>query len=154
MANKVLVYTDGSYSPESGVGGWGALVVRHPFKSTICGSETHTNAQRMELLAVASVLESLEPKLAVDLFTDAQSIVDGVKRYQQGWRDGTLKHAVDLDLWDRLFSALEAKNLSVNWQWVRAHSSSKGNVAVDQIARAARRIGEDAIGFVKPKKRS
>ncbi len=154
MSNKFLVYTDGSYSPESGIGGWGALVVKAPFKSTYCGSETHTNPQRMELLAVACVLELLESGAVLDLFTDAQFIVDGVKRYQQGWRDGTLKNPMDLDLWERVFTALESKKLIVNWQWVRAHSSSRGNIAVDQIARSARRIGEDVAGFVKPKKRS
>jgi len=53
---RVTIYTDGACSGNPGPGGWGALLVYGGARRTICGGESETTNNRMELMAAIMAL--------------------------------------------------------------------------------------------------
>ena len=58
----INIYTDGSYDPSTGIGGWAALI-EEPNKESLCVSgqesaEQKNTNQRMEQLAIIKALEA------------------------------------------------------------------------------------------------
>ena len=62
------VYTDGSCLGNPGPGGWACIFQN---EEQICGSETHTTNNRMELTAV---IRALEHATDVTVYTDSRYV--------------------------------------------------------------------------------
>ncbi|MCC6575024.1 MAG: ribonuclease HI [Planctomycetes bacterium] len=143
--DKVVIYCDGSCSPNPGNGGWAAVLLApgHKKRREISGAEVKTTNNRMEILAAVRALEQLTKPSDVTLYTDSRYLCDAlakrwiVKWQANGWLT-TLKEPVkNQDLWEQVL-ALTAKH-TVALKWLKGHADNTEINRCDELANAARR---------------
>ena len=137
---NVTIYTDGACSGNPGPGGWGAILKFGEVAKELKGGELHTTNNRMELMAAISALEALKRPCSVDLHTDSQYLRNGVMSWigtwkRNGWRTADKKPVKNVDLWQRLETALAPHQ--VRWHWLRGHAGHVMNERADALAREA-----------------
>lgn len=137
---RVTIFTDGACSGNPGPGGWGAIMQWNGHERELSGGESVSTNNRMELMAAISALESLKRPCTVDLHTDSQYLRNGIMTWikswkRNGWRTADKKPVKNVDLWQRLESALARH--TVTWHWVRGHSGHDENERADALAREA-----------------
>ena len=128
------VYTDGSCLGNPGPGGWACIFQN---EEQLCGSETHTTNNRMEMQAAIEALRALAEPSKVELFTDSQYLRKGICEWLKGWKARGWKTAAkapvkNVDLWQALDAAQAVHQ--VEWRWVRGHSGHVGNERADVLA--------------------
>jgi ribonuclease HI len=94
----------------------------------------------MEMMAAIAALEALKRPCTVDLHTDSQYLKDGITKWitnwkRNGWRTADKKPVKNIDLWQRLDTALAQHEL--RWHWVKGHAGHDLNERADQLAREA-----------------
>ncbi|HVB49824.1 MAG TPA: ribonuclease HI, partial [Burkholderiales bacterium] len=126
MSEQVVeMYADGACRGNPGPGGWGVLLRTSGIEKELCGGETATTNNRMELTAVIRGLESLKRRCKVRAYTDSQYVHKGISAWihdwkRRGWRTADRKPVKNLDLWQEL-DALAAAH-EIEWHWVRGHA--------------------------------
>jgi len=129
VAAPTVVYADGSCIGNPGPGGWGVVIVASDgTEAELCGWESRTTNNRMEITAVIEALRHLEAGSDVILRTDSQYVV---KTMNDGWR-----RRENRDLWSELDAAV-ARHRRVAFEWVRGHAGDALNERADGLARRA-----------------
>ena len=135
----IVIYTDGSCSPNPGPGGWAAILCQGSHEKILSGGEKKTTNNRMELTAALQALLALRTPSKVELVTDSEYLRRGITEWLPGWKKrnwqrkgGTL---ANLDLWQALDAILPKH--TITWKWVRGHAGHKYNQRVDELARQA-----------------
>ena len=139
-AERVTIYTDGACSGNPGPGGWAAILFFRGKEREVSGGEPHTTNNRMEIRAAIEGLNALKRSCAVDLFTDSQSLRQGITQgmhnwKRRGWGTADNKPVKNEDLWRELDAA--ASRHQVVWHWVKGHAGDPVNVRVDELAVSA-----------------
>jgi ribonuclease HI len=137
-AQSVTIHTDGACSGNPGPGGWGAILEFGDHKKELKGGEAHTTNNRMELMGAIAALEALTRPCEVDLHTDSTYLRDGIMSWikkwkQNGWKTADKKPVKNIDLWQRLDTALARH--TVRWHWVKGHAGHGMNERADELAR-------------------
>ncbi len=149
----IEIYTDGACSGNAGPGGWGVLLRIGDAETELCGGESVTTNNRMELLAVIEALQSFTGSVEARVYTDSQYVQKGISEWihswkQRGWKTAGKEPVKNEDLWRRL-DALVAKH-ALEWHWVRGHNGHPENERADALARAgleqARRTKQPVTG--------
>jgi ribonuclease HI len=145
MSDKphVELFTDGACSGNPGPGGWG-YVLRHPAsrkEREASGAELVTTNNRMELMAVIEGLSALTAPTLVDLTSDSQYVLKGLKEWMKdwkarGWKTSAKKPVKNQDLWMRLDELM--KGHEIRFHWIRGHNEHPENTRCDALAVAAR----------------
>lgn len=140
MAQKqtVEIFTDGACSGNPGPGGWGAVLRYQGVEKELQGGEAETTNNRMEMLAAIQALETLKRPVPVVIYTDSTYLRDGITKWihawkKRGWKTASKKPVKNVDLWQRLESAIERH--SVEWRWVKGHAGHPENERADALAR-------------------
>jgi ribonuclease HI len=133
----VEIFTDGACKGNPGPGGWGVLMRYGAIEKELCGGESNTTNNRMEMLAVISGLEALKKSTKVRVVLDSQYVQKGMNEWIHGWKARGWKTAAkqpvkNVDLWQRLDAAVARHD--VQWQWVKGHAGHEGNERADQLA--------------------
>ena len=136
--NDVTIYTDGACSGNPGKGGWGAILIYNKKERYISGSKQLTTNNQMELTAAIKAIEFIDTNDVINLLTDSNYVKNGIKSWIKNWKINNWKNSSkqpvkNKDLWERLDELNSIK--SVNWQWVKAHSTNNYNNQVDLLAR-------------------
>lgn len=139
----VELYTDGACSGNPGPGGW-AYILKHPGSGSekeANGGEKPTTNNRMELMAVIRGLEALGKPTRVELYSDSQYVLKGLKEWmaawkKRGWKTASKQPVKNQDLWMRLDELMAEHTLS--FHWVRGHNDHPENERADRLAVAAR----------------
>ena len=134
----MTAYTDGACSGNPGPGGWGVLLIIDGQETELCGGETETTNNRMELKAAIEALRALPKNGAVKIVTDSTYVKDGITSWianwkRNGWKTAAKKPVKNEDLWREL----DAENTAhqVEWEWVKGHSGHPENERADELAR-------------------
>ena len=133
----VEVFTDGACKGNPGVGGWGATLKYGLMTKEICGGESETTNNRMELMAAIVSLEILTRSCKVKITTDSEYVRKGVLEWLSNWKKRQWLTAAkqpvkNQDLWKRLDLLLSLHDLS--WHWVKGHSGHPENERADYLA--------------------
>ena len=150
MAQIVDIYTDGACSGNPGPGGWGALLSYGSRSREIRGGEaSDTTNNRMELMAAIAALEALTRPSVVRLHTDSVYLRNGITAWlpkwkANGWRTADKKPVKNVDLWQRLDTAVQRHQ--VQWLWVKGHAGDPGNERADALANEGMRAAIEAHG--------
>lgn len=148
----VLLFTDGACSGNPGPGGW-AYILKHPASGKereASGGEALTTNNRMELMAAIMGLEALSRPSRVELWSDSQYVLKGLKEWikgwkAKGWRTAGRQPVKNVDLWQRL-DDLASKH-EVTFHWVRGHDDHPENTRCDLMAVEAREaIARQSMG--------
>lgn len=136
--NRIAIWTDGACSGNPGPGGWGAVLISGAHEKDLKGGEADTTNNRMELTAAIEALDALKRPSVVDLHTDSQYVKGGITGWihgwkRNGWKTADKKPVKNIDLWQRLDTALQRHN--VTWHWVKGHAGNEANERADQLAR-------------------
>ncbi len=140
----VHIYCDGACSPNPGWGGWGALLISpsHGKTRELSGAEPNSTNNRMELTGAIMALRALKKPCTVLLHTDSTYVHNGfskgwvAKWEKNGWRTASKGEVQNVDLWKQLAEMVAYH--SVEWVWVRGHSTNIDHNRVDALAVAAR----------------
>ena len=131
------MFTDGACRGNPGPGGWGALLRYGDHEKELCGGESHTTNNRMELMAAIMGLESLSRGCAVKLYTDSKYVMQGITEWidnwkAKGWKTASKQPVKNVDLWQRLDTARNQHE--VQWFWVKGHAGHVENERADVLA--------------------
>ena len=142
---KIEMFTDGACRGNPGPGGWGVMLRFNSTEKELFGGEAQTTNNRMELMAAIRGMEALTKPCSVVLTTDSQYVMKGITEWMEnwkrrGWKTAAKKPVKNVDLWQRLSSALEKHE--VEWQWVRGHTGHPENERADELANR----GVDELG--------
>ena len=121
-----------------GNGGWAFLVKKNDIISSRSGFVLNTTNNQMELTAAIKAIEFLDTNDVINLLTDSNYVKNGITSWIKNWKINNWKNSSkqpvkNKDLWERLDELNSIK--SVNWQWVKAHSTNNYNNQVDLLAR-------------------
>jgi ribonuclease HI len=133
----IRIYTDGACKGNPGPGGWGAVLEWDGHEREMCGGDTATTNNRMELTAVIEALLVLKRPSRVILHTDSQYVQKGITEWlrgwkARGWRTAAREPVKNVDLWMRLDEATQGHD--IDWVWVKGHSGHDGNERADALA--------------------
>ena len=103
----------------------------------LCGGETQTTNNRMELTAAIEALQALKRPTEITIRTDSEYVRNGITSWIQGWkaknwRRGKNQPVKNADLWKRLDEL--AGRHDVRWEWVKGHADNPGNERADRLA--------------------
>ncbi|MDA0795798.1 MAG: ribonuclease HI [Proteobacteria bacterium] len=135
--NRVEIFTDGACRGNPGPGGWGALLRFGDDEKELCGGESETTNNRMELMAVIQALSALKRPCDVVLTSDSTYVLKGIQEWmpnwkKSGWKTATKKPVKNVDLWKQLDDVIQRH--TIDWQWVKGHSGHTENEIADQLA--------------------
>ena len=134
---KYEIYTDGSCLGNPGRGGLGAVVYLNGVENyTFSQGFEYTTNNRMELLAVITVLEKYGDQEDIEIWTDSMYVKDGITRWlkswkEKGWKKADGKGIKNKDLWEKLDSV---NRLHIKYNWIKGHSNEVGNETADALA--------------------
>jgi ribonuclease HI len=148
-ANKILVFTDGSYIRKPEKCGYGVYFPNGEIKniSRKFTKEPLTN-QRAELYAIYKAIKAIQKKsleCPIKIYTDSEYSIKSLTIWiegwkKNGWKSSTGKDVMNQDLIKKIDS-IKAKNISkIEFQHVRSHTGkndfeSKSNDIVDKLAK-------------------
>ncbi len=140
----VHIYTDGSCSPNPGMGGWAAVLLMpgESHRKEISGAVAESTNNRMEITAAIEALRSLKRPCRVVLHTDSRYLMDAFeagwleKWKRNGWKTSARKPVLNDDLWRELDDLQSGHQ--VTWKWVKGHADNVENNRCDQLANEAR----------------
>lgn len=133
----LVVATDGSCLRNPGPGGWCWYVDDACWAA---GGELETTNNRMELEAVASLLERTDKATPLVILADSRYVIDICESWRHGWRRRGWKTAdgspvKNRDLVERIDALLTGR--TVVFEHVYGHTGHALNERADTIARAA-----------------
>jgi ribonuclease HI len=137
----ITAYTDGGASGNPGPGGFGAILMSGKHEKEMSGGFRLTTNNRMELLAVITVLEALKGEgHEVHIYSDSKYVVDAVeKRWVFSWEKKGYKDKKNPDLWQRFLRAYRKHR--VKFHWVKGHAGHPLNERADRLAVSAYQTG-------------
>ncbi len=135
---SIEAFTDGACSGNPGPGGWGVWLRYGNHEKELCGGESDTTNQRMELQAAIEALKALKRPSSITIYSDSKYVIQGITEWIDGWkrrdwRNTAKKPVSNRDLWEQL-DALNERH-QVTWQWVKGHAGHEGNERADALAR-------------------
>lgn len=139
----VELHTDGACSGNPGPGGW-AFILKHPSSGKTredSGGEPDTTNNRMEMRAVIEGLRALSRPSRVDLYSDSQYVLNGLKDWlrgwkAKGWKTADRKPVKNQELWMELDELVQRHD--VRFHWIRGHNEHPENEKCDAMAVRAR----------------
>lgn len=139
-SEAVAVYIDGACrNQEDGtlVGGIGVWFGSDNDPRNLCEklSVNPTN-QRAELTAFIRLLETA-PNISLNVFTDSEYCVLGVKYRLRGWVKDEFAGVANADLWRTIHGLLEQRTLPICLKHVKGHAGVHGNEKADALAAKA-----------------
>jgi ribonuclease HI len=146
MLTSVVIYTDGACKGNPGPGGWGVYLKAGEFEKELCGGETQTTNNRMELMAVIQALKALTRPCQVLLYLDSEYVRKGITEWihgwkKKGWMTAAKQPVKNADLWRELDTLVSQSSHKIDWRWVKGHAGDPGNERADALANQGVALG-------------
>jgi ribonuclease HI len=137
MAEKIIIYTDGSALNNPGPGGLGVVLKYGSKRREISRGFRRTTNNRMELLALITALKALKTKdIDVVVHSDSEYVIHAIqKKWLYTWAQKDFRNKKNADLW-RAYLELE-KGFRIEYKWVKGHAGDPENERCDTLAKKA-----------------
>lgn len=134
---SVTIYSDGSYKPALGTGGYGSIMTCNGYSKFFYGGFVGTSNNAMELLAVIEPLRCLDRPCRVTIISDSQYVVNGINSWLLGWIANDWRKAdggviSNSELWKEIYNFTQTHLISA--VWVKGHSGNFSNAVCDHLA--------------------
>lgn len=147
MINTIEIYTDGACLGNPGDGGFAWVLITEDRRIEHSEYVPDTTNNRMELMAVISVLQYFEKnkksnkKYLLKIYTDSNLIVQSISQNwlqswaKNNWIKADKKPVKNKELWVELYRLLNL--FDVEFIWVKGHNGDKYNEICDKLAKTA-----------------
>ena len=133
MSKTITLYVDGACKGNPGLGGWGAYIItEQEGEHKLCGGETETTNNRMELTAAIEGIAFCPIDAQLIIWTDSNYVKQGITEWIHGWKKKNWKDVKNPDLWQKLDAICQ--NRQIEWHWIKGHAGHAGNEMADQLA--------------------
>jgi ribonuclease HI len=137
MEQYIRVYTDGSAIGNPGPGGWGAVLVQGQKRWEMSGSIAWTTISEMELMAAVHPLRTIPSGARVDLRSDSELLIRGMRYLTDRWRSQAWKNRRGTPIqhrecWQELIALNDS--LRIQWSWLKGHNNHPLQCRADQLA--------------------
>lgn len=132
MSQTITLYVDGACKGNPGLGGWGAYIITETEEHKICGGEPETTNNRMELTAAIEGVLFCPADAKLVIWTDSNYVKQGITEWIHGWKKKNWKDVKNPDLWKKLDSICQGRE--IEWNWIKGHAGHAGNEMADQLA--------------------
>ncbi len=132
MSQTITLYVDGACRGNPGLGGWGAYIISETEQHKLCGGEPETTNNRMELTAAIEGIAFCSPEDKLIIWTDSNYVKRGITEWIEGWKKKNWKDVKNPDLWKKLDSICQGRE--IEWNWIKGHAGHAGNEMADQLA--------------------
>lgn len=148
MNKKTInIYTDGSCDNlKTKEGSWAFLFeINNQIIKEKVGTQLNTTNNRMEYIAVLSgIKEALKENYTnITIYTDSMLLVNTMTKWIYGWHQKGWKKAngeiKNLDLIKKFWTYINSPGITINFKWVKGHSTNVYNNRVDQLASKGRK---------------
>ena len=134
------LYTDGGCRGNPGIGGWGYYLITPNGTIEDCAYEEKTTNNQMELTAVIEGLRTLPEDEQITVYTDSTYVKNGITKWihnwrKNGWKAANGKPVKNKFYWVELHELTRKR--SINWKWVKGHSTVYGNNKADELCNKA-----------------
>ena len=134
---SVTIYSDGSFKPALGTGGYGTIMTCNGYTRFFYGGFVGTSNNAMELLGAISALRVLNRPCRVTIISDSKYVVDGVNSWMHNWaandwRKSDNGRISNEELWKELF--MYSQHHIISALWIKGHSGNFSNAVCDQFA--------------------
>lgn len=142
MDQTYRIFTDGSAIGNPGPGGWGAVLMHGKKYWEISGAEPWTTISEMELVAATQALRSLPERARVELHSDSEYLIYGMRVFvfhwqRHGWKNRRGTQLQHRELWVELLG-LDSR-LRIRWMWLKGHNGHRDQTRADALAYQAAR---------------
>jgi len=136
------IFTDGSAIGNPGPGGWGVVVIQGRERWEMSGARPWTTISEMELLAAVQALRSLPGRARIELHSDSEYLIYGMRAYvfhwqRHDWRNRRGSELQHRELWAELIKL--NTRLSIRWKWIKGHNGHPVQNRADTLAYQAAR---------------
>ena len=138
MSEQYIVYSDGGCQGNPGPAGWGAVVIQPSGKyRAYYGFLGKGTNQIAEVAAAINGLKQTPPGCDVELVSDSQYMLKGLKEWRSGWERRGWKTAAgepvkNKELFQKLYQLVDDRNVTT--RWVKGHNGDKFNEIADALA--------------------
>ena len=132
MSQTITLYVDGACKGNPGLGGWGAYIITAQAEHKLCGGESDTTNNRMELTAAIEGISFCPVDAQLIIWTDSNYVKQGITEWIHGWKKKNWKDVKNPDLWQQLDAV--CANRKIEWNWIKGHAGHIGNEMADQLA--------------------
>lgn len=143
MKEKIIIYTDGSCTPNPGAGGWAAVIKRNEDEhEVISGGVKYTTNNRMEIKAVIEVIKHfvLTSNTELLIHSDSSYVVNTITKgwiegwARRGWKTKANSDVKNKDLWVQLYKAIRQSQCEITMVKVKGHDGDELNELVHDVA--------------------
>ena len=146
---QVKMYCDGGCRGNGkviNVGGYGVVLICGDYIRKLCGYDTNTTNNKMELRSVVEGLRALRKhNIDLHIYVDSSYIYNGITIWSRKWKQGNWNYAkksgiLNLNYWmeiDRLLSLIVNSGGCYTLHKVKGHSGDKYNEIADKLANYA-----------------
>lgn len=133
----VTIYSDGSFKPALGTGGYGTIMTCNGYSRFFYGGFVGTSNNAMELMGTLSALRALTCPCRITIMSDSQYVVKGINDYLLKWKANNWRKSdggviANRELWIEMFHYTQYH--IINAVWVKGHSACFGNSICDNLA--------------------
>ncbi|WP_263359923.1 ribonuclease H family protein [Acidicapsa ligni] len=142
MDKVCQIFTDGSAIGNPGPSGWGAVIIQGKERRELSGGFPWATISEMELLAAVEALRSIPHGTRVELHSDSELLIHGMRGFvfrwrSQGWKNRRGAPLHHRDLWMQLIE-LDGR-FRIQWRWLRGHNGHPLQCRADALAYGAAR---------------
>jgi len=137
MNSDIIIYSDGSCSPNPGIGAWCCIIKFNGNELIQTGTELKSTNNRMEIMGIYQCLKQI-----VKYGYKNIKIVSDSKYLGYGLRFNSIRlnkaKTPNLDIWVPLHKIKKDNNLKIRCEWIKGHMGHIENERCDKIATQVR----------------
>jgi ribonuclease HI len=138
QTDKVIIYSDGSCSPNPGVGSWCCIIKWNDKELIQTGIEEESTNNRMEIMGIYHCLLQLVKYdiKNIHIISDSRYL-----QYGLVFKEKRLNNpkTPNLDIWKPIHKIKKDYNLNIKCDWIKGHAGHIENERCDEIATKIRK---------------